>query len=40
MAAAMVSMFQGLLLQKLWDPALDQRAVADVCDTLIEGIRA
>jgi len=40
MAAAMVSMFQGLLLHKIWDPSMSLSAVTDACDQLLEGLRA
>jgi AcrR family transcriptional regulator len=40
MASAMVAMLQGLALQKLWTPGLGSRAMTDVCDTLIESLRA
>lgn len=40
MAAAMVAMLQGLVLQKLWNPSLSARAIIETCDTLIDGLRA
>ena len=40
MTASMVAMLQGLVLQKLWDPALDGAAVGKVCGELIESLRA
>ncbi len=40
MAAAMVSMFQGLLLHKIWDPSMSLPAVTEACDQLLEGLRA
>jgi len=40
MASAMVSMFQGLLLHKIWDPAMSLPAVTEACDQLLEGLRA
>ncbi len=40
LAAAMVAMLQGLVLQKLWNPKLSARAMSRTCDALIEGLRA
>jgi AcrR family transcriptional regulator len=40
MAAAMVSMFQGLLLQKIWDPSISLRAIIQSCDQLLESLCA
>lgn len=39
-AAAMVAMLQGLVLQKLWNPGLSANAMIDACDVLIDGLRA
>jgi AcrR family transcriptional regulator len=40
MTASMVAMLQGLVLQRLWDPSIDERAVSKVCGQLIESLRA
>lgn len=40
LAAAMVAMLQGLVLQKLWNPKLSARTMSRTCDALIEGLRA
>lgn len=39
-AATMVAMLQGLVLQKLWNPNLSANAMIEACDVLIDGLRA